>query len=261
MRLCFISGLAVLLAARSTSFAQETQIAKPVLIELFTSEGCSSCPPADAWLQRLDASQPLPNFNFIVVSEHVTYWNQAGWKDPYSEEQFTVRQSGYVRALGLSTPYTPQLIANGTTELHLNDAQEFEPDINKAAEASTVPVTIRALSVEQGTIPILRAQVEVSGVGLTKNADIVAIVALDHATDQVARGENGGRRLTHVAVARRFERIGTLVKGKRFVKSIEMKLPSKTPPAELRLIVFAQEPDVGRVLGVSMLKTNSKDGN
>ena len=261
MKFCIVSSLLVLVAMRSMSYAQGAQTEKTVLVELFTSEGCSSCPPADAWLERLDASQPLVGVHFIVVSEHVTYWNQDGWKDPYSEQQYTDRQIKYVKALGLGAPYTPQLIANGITELHLNQAEELEPAMMKAAGASIVPVMMSALTVDQGSTPTLRAEVEASGMGLTKNSDIFAMVAFDHAITQVARGENGGRRLTHVAVARTFEKIGTLQKGKLFSRNIQIRLPSGTLPTGLRLIVFVQDPDMGRVIGVSMLKTSPDGGN
>jgi hypothetical protein len=116
-----------LLCAASAGQTQSTVPSKsltPILIELFTSEGCSSCPPADAWLKQIDVSQPIHDAQAIVLSEHVDYWNHDGWKDPYSSSFFTERQDAYVHALGGSSPYTPEMIVDGATELHLeNQAQ------------------------------------------------------------------------------------------------------------------------------------------
>ena len=224
----------------------------PIFVELFTSEGCSSCPPADSWLEKMDASQPFPGAAVIVLSEHVDYWDHDGWKDPYSSSVLTARQSIYAREFGLSSPYTPQAIVNGQTELHLNDALQTVKVFQKSAEASTIPITIRRVSVDGSSPALLRAHIEISGHSEKLGADVYGAIALDHAESQVQRGENGGKYLTHVAVVEEMKKIGKLEKGRDVSLDFQTKIPSGVDPRNLRLIVFLQQSGQGKVLGAAM---------
>jgi len=254
--MAWIKILAILAVAflltTANSRAADTRGPTPVLLELFTSEGCSSCPPADAWLQRMDVAQPLPGAQLIVLSEHVDYWNHDGWKDPYSSSLVTQRQSDYVRALGLQTPYTPQVIVDGATDLHLTDEQQMEETLQQAAASAKVAVRITSATVDPANPTLLRAHVEVDGDSSGQNGDIYGAVALSHAESQVLRGENSGKHLTHVAVVEQLTKIGKLEKGKTFSRDIEIKLKPGADPKNIRLVVFAQKSGPGKVLGAAL---------
>jgi hypothetical protein len=251
-RICLsliIASIATTLVSQSTEAIKSRT---PILVELFTSEGCSSCPPADAWLQKLDDSQPISGAQMIVMSEHVDYWDHDGWRDPYSLELCTARQSGYVRVLSLGTPYTPQAIVDGASELRLNEPQQLGQTLRMAASTRHLPVIISAVSVEGSMPGVLRAHIDVDGGQQKRNAGIYAAVALDHAESQVTRGENGGRLLSHVAVVQELVQIGRLGSDRVFSKDIQVRLRPNMGSRNLRLIVFVQEMELGKVLGAAI---------
>ena len=113
----------------------------PVVVELFTSEGCSSCPPADALLQKLDA-QPYSGVRLIVLSEHVDYWNHIGWTDPYSSHTFSRRQDAYGSRFHLDSVYTPQMVVDGAEEFVGNSANDARKAFERAAGSPKVSVRI-----------------------------------------------------------------------------------------------------------------------
>jgi hypothetical protein len=256
-KLCRVFAAFVMITcAAGADYGRVTDAAaSPVLVELFTSEGCSSCPPADALLQRMDAAQPVPGAQLIVLSEHVDYWNHDGWKDPYSSAFLTDRQSAYVRALGLNTPYTPQIIVDGAGELRASGAEQMSQILQKAAAAPKVPVRIGSLSIEATSPALLRARVEVDGRSEKHSADVYVVVALDHAESQVLRGENTGRHLAHVAVVQELIKIGKLEKQKSFGQDFQVKLKPGTDPQNIRIVAFVQESGFGKVLGAALQKT------
>jgi hypothetical protein len=226
--------------------------AHPILVELFTSEGCSSCPPADALLQKLDATQPVPNGQLIVLSEHVDYWDHGGWKDPNSSHALTERQAAYVSALGLKTPYTPQIIVDGTAEMHLGDPQQVMKVFQEAVAVPKIPMRIGEVTVDAGNPDVLQMHIEAAGNPDKHNADVYAAVALDHVETQVLHGENGGRRLINIAVVQQLTKIGKLKEGQPFGETVQLKLKPGVDPKSVRIVAFVQESGPGRLLGAAL---------
>jgi len=114
----------------------------PVLVELFTSEGCSSCPPADKLLARLQRQQPAAGALIIPLSEHVDYWDGASWRDPFSSPAFTARQGAYVRALRAQDTYTPEMVVDGQAEFVGSDEDAALNSISAAAEVRKAKVEV-----------------------------------------------------------------------------------------------------------------------
>jgi hypothetical protein len=224
-----------------------TQSPSPILVELFTSEGCSSCPPADRLLQQIDQSQPVAGAQIIVLSEHVDYWNSIGWKDPYSAEFFSKRQGAYASHFGSSGVYTPQMVVDGTAEFVGSDSNLANRAMEKARSTAKILVHLSSMTVDKGTL-----HAHVLAAASPKPADVFFVIAFSHAESQVSRGENSGRHLTHVAVVQQLEKIGSLEPGKEFAKDVELKLPPGADPSNLRAIAFVQEPGPGRVLGATL---------
>ncbi len=225
--------------------AGDSATAKPVLVELFTSEGCSSCPPADALLRTLDYTQPVPGVQLIVLSEHVDYWDDLGWKDTYSSHAFTVRQQAYADRLRLDGPYTPQMVVDGSLEFVGSDRERANSAFEQARALPKVMIKISSLKLENGN---LRAHIETDA--LPSPAEVFVVLALEHAQSQVLHGENGGHRLEHVAVVRNLVKLGDAAKGEMFSKDVSLAL--STPGQPYRLIAFVQEPKQGKVLGATV---------
>src|ERR1700744_3771572 len=211
--------LLVTLSAASAGIASATdaqQSASPVLIELFTAEGCSSCPPADAFLRILDESQPVPGAQLIMLGEHVDYWDSQGWPDPFSSAPLTDRQRGYERVLGRAEPYTPQLIVDGTSEIRLSDRPKMAQLLKDAAASPKIPVTIDSLKIEPGAPAFLSGKITADGTAQGHTSAGFLGLALDHFESKVLRGENRGQTLTHVAVLLELIKLGALPPGGRF---------------------------------------------
>ncbi len=217
----------------------------PVLLELFTSEGCSSCPPADKVLEALD-KQPIANVELIVLSEHVDYWNSLGWRDPYSSRAFSDRQSSYAERLA-ATVYTPQLLIDGQVQLVGSDQREVTQAIGKVLQTAKRPITLHAARL--GSSGGIRVEAN-SGAP----ADLYLAFAADHTRTEVLRGENGGHTLTHVAVVKSILKIG---KWEGTATSREIPIPSKLltgQSGETRVVAILEDPQTGRILGAAQTR-------
>ncbi len=243
---------------REPAAGSQTGTRNPILLELFTSEGCSSCPPVDAWVEKLNAAQPIAGAQLIVLSEHVDYWDQDGWKDPYSSGSLTARQSDYAHRLGLAEVYTPQVILNGSTLLQLNGWVQEKQALENAAAAPAVSVRIDSIKVEPGSPSILQGHVVVSANPSVRRGDVYVAVALDHAASQVLKGENQGRDLSYINVVEELAKIGKLEKGKSFEGDFHVKLEPGVDAKNLNVIAFVQEPGPGKVIGATMEKSASE---
>jgi hypothetical protein len=252
-----LSWISMLVAPHRVAHGFETH--PPVLVELFTSEGCPSCPPADKLLQKLDG-QSIPGQETIVLSEHVDYWNNIGWKDPYSAHFFSERQRAYAERFGLDDVYTPQMVVDGTSEFVGSDSGLADKAFRKAASTGKIPVRLSSISVDGSHVVHAHLETGLLGTSFGTNAaEIYVAVALNHAETQVSGGENSGRRLTHIAVVRSLTKITYLKQGEDFKKDVQLNLESDS--RNLRMIEFIQEPKQGRILGGHLYATQVRRFN
>jgi len=255
MQLCPLFAIALaLLAVRLESHAASPDIstnATPssvAIVELFTSEGCSSCPPADALLRQINLKQTNAGQLIVGISEHVTYWNNLGWKDPYSSPVFTDRQSVYASRLSSEGSYTPQMVLNGRDQFVGSDGPALQRALHDDARREHV-----ALRIISSTSTSEGIDVKFAFAGNpSKPLDIIAVLSDDTDRSNVLRGENGGRQLQHVSVARSMTRVATVRDDVE--QSVHVSFPeglSANTGGAHHLILFAQEPHQGPIVGAT----------
>lgn len=261
-----LAGGAALIAKRATgpsvTEAGDKQPAAPgpkvpVLVELFTSEGCSSCPPADELLMRLELSQPIAGAEIIALSEHVDYWNRLGWTDPYSSAEFSTRQYDYSRIFNTDDVYTPQMIVDGRAQFVGSNADKAREVIEASAHDSKANVTVAVASEDRNTASLTLA-VGVEGLpDISKNdsAEVLLAITESGLRSNVSSGENAGRRLTHSAVVRKFALLGSIDSQKNGVFNAQpvVRIDKPWKRENLKAVIFVQERTRRRVLGVAAL--------
>jgi hypothetical protein len=220
-----------------------------VLLELFTSEGCSSCPPADRLLQSLDEKQPFTSADLVVLSEHVDYWNGDGWVDPYSSHVFSERQRWYAEQFGLGEVYTPQAVIDGQRQTVGSDAVAVRNAVLTAARSKKVALTLSNAVRDGNQVKFHLTSADL----LDTDAAATVYVALaeNKAQSNVGAGENGGRSLTHVAVVRVLSTVGTLKAGNSFSKDLVIAMPSQMQGSGIRVVAFLQDTKSHKIVGAA----------
>jgi hypothetical protein len=230
---------------------------RAVVVELFTSEGCSSCPPADALLARLDKTQPVEGAEVIALAMHVDYWNHLGWADPFSSHQFSERQGEYAAAFGKNDVYTPQMIVDGVKEFNGGNSSLAQDAIGKAAREPKGEVLLALTPSQSDSSVRINALIE-KFPKPTEGEAVNVFLALTESglASDVARGENSGRKLTHVGVVRSLKSLGGLPEapGTSFKAETEVGIEKGWRRENLRAVVFAQERGTRRVLAAGSLK-------
>jgi hypothetical protein len=216
-----------------------------VVVELFTSEGCSSCPPADAVLQKIHLKQTPQRQLILGISEHVTYWDRLGWKDPYSQDAFTERQERYASRLTAGGPYTPQMVVDGRDQFVGSDVVALQRALLRDAQR---PQT--ALRIVSSTRTSNGSNITFTLDPSSQPLDIFAVVTDDTDRSEVLRGENSGRSLVHVSVARSIMRVAEVPAGTHQARSITVLAPASIDGNKgHHLILFAQEEHQGGIVG------------
>ncbi len=253
MRLPFLLVLSLALTAQPHLSAAISMTNEPldqpssvVIVELFTSEGCSSCPPADALLQQIHLKKTASGQLIIGISEHVTYWNNLGWRDPYSQQPFTDRQEAYSLRLAPEGPYTPQRVLNGRDQFVGSDGVALEQALRADAQRKHADLKIVSSTREADGLDLKFSLIGYA----SKSLEIIAVLTDDADRSNVLRGENSGRLLQYVSVARTLSQIAT-VNGDT-ERSVHLSLPEGfehgSGPAH-HLVLFAQEPHQGAIVG------------
>ena len=220
--------------AWSQSEQSVTGARQPVVVELYTSQGCSSCPPADAFLGELAARDDV-----IALSLHVDYWDYIGWQDTFASKTTTMRQRAYGRALKSRYIYTPEMIIDGRVDVVGSRRQEVDSLISEAATRPK-PVTLRFEKANGGQVVVPAGRAPAGGAS-------VWLAVYDERHDvEVGRGENGGRKLSYHHVVRELERIGSW-HGEELV--IPLDLADAAARGRAGCAVIIQQDRVGPVLG------------
>lgn len=234
MRRIALVGFLALSAPVGSGVADADGARVPVVVELFSSEGCSSCPPADALLARLDRDQPIPGVEIVALEMHVDYWNRLGWTDPFSQPAFSARQREHAYFMGTRSVYTPQMVVDGRDEFVGSNAAAARLAIERAGRAPHVAVKLARAGDE--------IAIDVPSIG--EPTRVVLATTERGLSTHVTRGENAGETLAHGPVVRTLRALGAAGAGGFHARV-------RQPQTSARVVVFVEGRDSFRVLGAA----------
>ncbi|TAK15095.1 MAG: DUF1223 domain-containing protein [Acidobacteria bacterium] len=214
---------------------------RPIVVELFTSEGCSSCPPADKLLAEIVKTMP-DGVEIIALSEHVDYWDGLGWRDPFSSRQFTERQNRYADHFGPDRVYTPQMIVDGAAELVGSDRAHLMKALAAARAREKAAITMAWRDSQS---------LDVAVSGAAPASDVMLAITEDGLSIDVKRGENAGRRLPHARVTRELVKLGQTDSAGRFSMAVIAAPKPGWKVDSLRAVVFVQTRGLGPITGAA----------
>ena len=232
MRRLWIASLALLAADAAPMRAVAEVAAAPVVVELFTSQGCNSCPPADAFLGEL-----AQRADVIALAFHIDYWDYIGWKDPFASPDFTRRQRGYAGALGLRSVYTPQMVVDGRADAVGSDRARVEELIRRSSAVPKLALTVDTT----GAKPILT----LPEARLTRPATVWLAVYDREERTPVKRGENAGRDLSEYNIVRELRTVASWDGG---AQALELDLAGAMADG-MGYAILIQSADQGPIIG------------
>jgi hypothetical protein len=237
--------------------AEPSASPSPVVVELFTSEGCSSCPPADALLMRMAARQWPENEEIVALEEHVDYWDQLGWRDPFSSRQWTERQESYASELGNGSVYTPQMVVDGRTEFVGSREAEAKRVIKELAGRAKTEVTVAPAKSSDDNERFAVRVGKLVGENADDTSEVWLAITETGLHSAVMRGENAGEDLHHAAVVRTLRKIGVANAKEQetsFTGEANVSFARGWKRDNLRAVVFVQEKKNRRIVGAAETK-------
>ena len=248
--LFFASSNAVGIPSQASS---GSQFRSPVVVELFTSEGCSSCPSADQLLNKLQAEQLIDGAEIIALEEHVDYWNHDGWTDPFSSQEWTFRQQEYDLRFKNNGPFTPELVVDGHADCVGNALEKAQKAIQEAASNEKVRVTITKNGPASGKGVSVALQIGALPAGDQSKFDLWLAVTEKGLHTAVKAGENNGREWQHAPVLRSLQKIGSIPSKQQaqFETSHQVGLGSAWKKENLRIVAFVQDHKTGKIFGAA----------